>query len=251
MQKDNSTANLNILDLLTRAAVFRTLAYGFAYPVAGFEEKMQARFLLIEMPLRIQCNSPPMDTALQMAYSAWENVDHAVLKNEYLRLFVDNSSIDLYETAYGDGASEMGCPSELADIRDFYHAFGFEVASQGLDFSDNLLAELEFYSLLLVKQSYAYTHGWTAQAEITEQAAKLFLERHLGRWVGTIVKSIRAQNALSPYCEHSKALAICVDLECQRLGAYPVPLQAHSQNDMRSLENFSDSRVAVFQRISH
>lgn len=84
--------------------------------------------------------------------------------------------------------------------------------------------ELEFYSLLLVKQAYALEEGWTDRFEISAQAARDFMVQHLGRWTRAFTRELTRQDASAPYQTLATLLHGTLEREWAWLGIAPDPL---------------------------
>ena len=207
-------------DMLATAAVLRVLAQGFGYPQAGYKARMLQEFA----KLRTACARPGFSRiarAIISACRALKNADEMMLRAEYFRLFLGNGPVSLHEAAYGDGRRIAGRPHELADISGFYSAFGLRLSDADPDLPDHLCSELEFYSLLLVKQAYSDRSGRSAKHEVTRRAAKLFLEYHLGRWVEAFVQALRENEAPTYYRELARALQALMHAEIKRSRVRP------------------------------
>lgn len=223
-------------DRLQIAALLRIVAHGFAYPVADTAARMvQALEDAWERLGEDRCALAP---ALELAHSAWRDANLAALRAEYARLFIGGDAVSLHETAYGDGRRIAGRPVELADIGGFYLAFGLEISEQAPDLPDHLCAELEYYSLLLVKQTYAQSSGWVEEAEVTAHAARQFLEQHLGRWVHALALCLAEREVRAPYREHVRLLETLIDLECSRESIRPAPLEGRLPSDFMQADAF-------------
>ena len=234
-------------ELLARAAVFRLLARGFAYPAEGHAREMQQAFARLYEADRSTRFVPRVSLALTRAQQEWRHADGNETSREYMRLFLGSGPVSLHETAYGDGRRIAGRPVELADISGFYAAFGFALSESDPDLPDHLCAELEFYSLLLVKQAYAILRGWLPKAHIAREAAKTFLEQHLGRWIGTLKTSLQENNALL-YLNLADAVETLVETESKRLRVQPAPFTGSLPRDVMQDESFvcpRDNAVAT------
>lgn len=204
--------------LLSRAAVFRVLASGAIYPEASFKQR-----ILQELSAVIH-SAPALDyaqvTALANLRRVWADTDEDSLIKEYSRLFIGNDAIVPRETAYGN----TGRSAELADISGFYLAFGFDLREDQREVPDYLSVELEFYSLLLIKQAYALEQDWLDKFDITRNAAKAFLADHLGRWVGKVCERAIEHQAAPIYKSLFEIISAAVQRECQALAVRPTPL---------------------------
>lgn len=147
------------------------------------------------------------------------------LRAEYLALF-DNGRTrsPLYETEYGRMRG-MSKGTELADIAGFYQAFGMVLSETegNRELHDHLAVELEFYGVLLARQSHLLRAGDREGVEIVEDARRKFLADHLGRLAPMV--SAREEVRSSPL--YGGVFAWCQRLvgeECRSLGVEPAPL---------------------------
>lgn len=205
-------------DLLSRAAAFRVLAGGAMYPDAQLKQDLLQELSTVIRSASAQNHVPV--AALTKLEHAWTVADEDSLIEEYSRLFIGNDAIVPHETAYGN----TGRSAELADISGFYLAFGFDQREDQREVPDYLNMELEFYSLLLLKQAYALVQGWPDKFEITRDAAKAFLADHLGRWVTSLCERAAERQAAPAYRVLFETIAELVRHECQTLAVQPAPL---------------------------
>lgn len=204
--------------LLEAGALFRLLAKGFAYPKAGHAEAMKQEIEAVQVGEETQIGA-----LLAALRQVWNHPDQE-LEGEYNRLFLGHAPCPLHETAYGDALRMGGRTTELADVRGFYRAFGLEPSSEDPHLPDHLSTELEFYSLLLVKQAYAMDNGWAEQEEISRDAGRKFLEHHLGRWITPLVEGIAKQaGEEGNYTRLGVVLNQAITQECHRLEVIPMP----------------------------
>lgn len=143
------------------------------------------------------------------------------LRSEYIAVFDQAKSLNpLYETEYGRERA-MFKANELSDIAGFYHAFGFEMNSEeGREMIDHVSVELEFYSLMLMKQMYLMRQNDFEGAEIVGDGMNKFMTSHLGRFVPSIVEREGTKNSMI----YSKVFAwvdALIRNECIRIGAKP------------------------------
>jgi DMSO reductase family type II enzyme chaperone len=223
--------------LLTRAAGFQLLARGFFYPDEGHDQEMQQSFARLYEADRYTGFTPPVALALTRAQQSWRSATVNDAAQEYMRLFLGSGPVSLHETAYGDGRRIAGRPVELSDINGFYAAFGFTLSDSHPDLPDHLCTELEFYSLLLVKEAYALSRHWLPQARLAHDAAKTFLEQHLGRWIGAFKESLQKHNN-TLYLDLADAVDAMVDAECKRLRVQPLPFTERLPHDEMQEDNF-------------
>lgn len=146
------------------------------------------------------------------------------LQSEYISIFDSGRGANpIYETEY-DRRRAMAKGNELSDIAGFYKAFGFELDAnlEGMEMLDHVGIELEFYSLLLMKEIHLTEAGDAQGMEIVRDARKKFLKAHLGRFVGAIGR--RPGVAASDF--YGRIFGWCaqlVDEECRRLEIEVIP----------------------------
>ncbi|MEX1206758.1 MAG: molecular chaperone TorD family protein [Dongiaceae bacterium] len=237
--------DLEVENALARAALFRLLARGFAYPGPGHVAEMGKAFADLDGAQRRRAFAPRLAARLSAARQCWRSASGSALGPEHLRLFHGSGPVSLHETAYGDGRRFAGRPVEVADIGGFYLAFGLSIDETDPDLPDHLCAELEFVSLLLVKESYALSRAWTSRHRIARAARRTFLEHHLGRWVGEFARSVKRQETAPPYRSLADLLAETVTSECRRLRIHPVLFEGRLCHDAMQEDAFACPRAEV------
>lgn len=144
------------------------------------------------------------------------------LRSLYIDIFERGQAVNSpYETEYGRHRA-MAKGQELGDIAGFYKAFGFELETEGegREILDHVSVELEFYSLLLIKQNYFAENENSEAAEIILDGRKKFLLAHLGRFVEAI--GARPGVMGNPYYKNVYGwVSNLVDQECVLLGIQP------------------------------
>jgi TorA maturation chaperone TorD len=109
------------------------------------------------------------------------------LVEEYSRLF-EFGDVSLYESDY---LYDVKSPSKLyvkADISGFYRAFGIKPVGE---MPDHISTELEFISLLLIKEAYALMNQDISNYVLCRNARQKFYREHLGIWVDKLVERVR------------------------------------------------------------
>ena len=204
------------LGLLRRAAMLRGVATCFRDPREGLRDGV------LEALSACEPSSGPLEDLAR----AWRDDDEETIREGHCRLFLGSAPCPPNETAWGDARRLGAQPVELADIRGFYRAFGFDLAPSLHDMPDHASVELEFLAALLVKAAYATLEGWDEQRDLTLGAARTFLEQHLGRWTGAFERKLTEIGAGSPWRETGRALDAIVLAECLALGAEPTDAAA-------------------------
>ena len=213
--------------LLSRAAAFRVLASGAMYPDAQLKQGLLQELTMIRSAPAL---GHAQAAALAKLERAWAVADEDSLIEEYSRLFIGNDAIVPHETAHGN----IGRGAELADINGFYLAFGFDLRVDQHEVPDYLGMELEFYSLLLLKQAYALEQGWPDKFAIARDAAKAFLADHLGRWTGAVRERAAERQAAPAYGILFESIAEFVQHECRTLAVQPAPLMCGGPDFMQA-----------------
>lgn len=225
-------------DMLARGALLKLIAQGFGYPGPGAAEEMRRAFARLDRPLERDAFPIPLKAAIERARRAWRGVDDDGLAAEYLRLFQGSGPVPLHETAYGDGCRPGGRPVELADVSGFYLAFGVEPSEANPEMPDHVGAEAEYLSLLLLKEAFAMTQRKAPELALTRDAARKFVEDHLGRWAPTLKNRLHEERAAPPYQALAALLAAAVAAEARRLAARPKPVQGRALVDEMQAETF-------------
>lgn len=225
-------------DVLARGALLRLIAQGFGYPGPGAAEEMRRAFARLDPPLTRGAFPIPLKASIERARRAWRGVDDDGLAAEYLRLFQGSGPVSLHETAYGDGCRPGGRPVEIADVSGFYLAFGVEPSEANPEIPDHVGAEAEYLSLLLLKEAFARIQRQNPELALTRDAARKFVEDHLGRWAPNLRNRLKEAKAAPPYQAHAALLAAAVEAEGRRLAARPKPIQGLALCDEMQAETF-------------
>lgn len=138
------------------------------------------------------------------------------LEEEYTRLFV-KGEVPPYEASYEPLPVASKAPigrgvQQIADAAGFYRAFGFQVDGER---PDHLAAELEFASLLCVKEAYARLTHEDEGAEICRRARTAFLNEHLLAWLPQFHARVTA-SARHPSMARCSGLVLCLAEDDQR-----------------------------------
>lgn len=232
-------------ELLARAALYRWLARGFAYPDTGHTREMARAYARLDHALLREMLPPRLVKALARTGRAWRGRTDAELAADYVRLFLGSGPVALHETAYGDAQRLAGRTVELADVSGFYLAFGVKLAERDPDLPDHASVELEFLSLLLLKEAYALARGRLASYRIARDAAAAFLRDHLGRWLGALHRRLEEHAPASPYAVLAALAEPLVAHECRRRRVSPVPAEGPLPPDVMQAETFTCPRESV------
>lgn len=146
------------------------------------------------------------------------------LQSEYISIFDNGRQANpIYETEY-DRRRAMAKGNELSDIAGFYHAFGFELDStaEGMEMLDHVGIELEFYSLMLMKQLHLKEIKDQQGSDIVEEGRKKFLQAHLGRFVGAVSRRPGVEGS-DFYRQVFQWGAQLIESECKHLDLTVIP----------------------------
>jgi TorA maturation chaperone TorD len=237
-----SNVDAAVTRLLREAALFRLLAQAFAYPGAA------QRRVIGEALRRVGAVSAwrgRVRRALARAQAEWQAAAHDDLEGAYVRWFASDARCSLHETAYGDGCRIAGRAVELADIQAYHRAFGLQLSEINRDLPDHLCAELELYSLLLLKEAYARASRLDEAAQTTHAARRSFLERHLGRWVGALFAAMQEMAAPTTYVALGALATAAVEEQVQRLGVCPSTVQGRLPQDFMQGDTLVCPRAAA------
>ena len=213
---ERTTEQQSVTGLVARAALARALALAFAPPVGpvlsflkdGLASKVAEAAAYLEEGPALQAGAAAVAQALG---------DGADLEGEYHRLFHTELPATPYETEYGPQRAARKGPT-LADILGFYQAFGFRPAPAAAELPDHIGVELEFLSLLLMKEADARGRGAGEEAAVAADAARKFLADHLGRWVPGFCRGLREAARDPFYRAAADLLEIFLEGEASRLG---------------------------------
>jgi len=198
---------MNVDLAVRRAQVYSFLSDAFLYPDENWCEDVP---LLGEIISGL--DFAPTDPAIRP-------VELAQLQAAYRRTFGAAGSL-CYETEYGL-PHEFSQSQELADINGFYRAFGFSIGGRVRERPDHLAVELEFMSILALKEAYAARDGLVEHFEICLEAQAKFVRDHLGRWISTFAQSVALNAGGDPYPAFARFAASFVSADAARLGVPP------------------------------
>ena len=222
MLDDRALVAQEVSAVLFRGAVWQTLALGFAYPSSVVLEQLKARWSELlngSRPWPAGVNHP-----FQHANRLILSTDGETLEHEYVRLFGPVARCPLHETAYGDAGRLLGRSAGLADIAGFYLAFGLHPTTGDPHREDHIGLELEFMSLLTVKEAYAMAEGLQEPLEVTRTAQQRFVQDHLGTWIDALTAQLRLCEPHLFYAALGESLGALVRAEVIRLQASPAPV---------------------------
>ena len=130
----------------------------------------------------------------------------------------DHGRIPPYEYS-NVGRSAGGHTAGLADVSGFYRAFGVEVRT---DRADHLASELEYLSLVLLRESEARQRGLDDEADVCVGAARAFLRDHVGRWIHAWAARIDEADPDGPWGPLGTVAARLVAAEARHRNVLPL-----------------------------
>ena len=201
---------------LARADVYRVLAGAFDDP-----DDPTGEASLDLATLRAAAR----ELGTQVGAATWRSIAGIVERDartvEHRRIFghVVAHGCPPYETEWGR-RHVFGQSQDLGDIRGFYEAFGVR-PRRGGERPDHLACELEFLSLLAIKEAMALAAGDADRVEICRGAASHFLEDHPGRWVVALAARIAGRAPRSGYAAAAALAATILGAHAREIGAAP------------------------------
>lgn len=187
----NQTDSIN-RELLVKADIYRLLTLAFSYPDSeAFEALKSISGDTDNSTVPLECREE--FKALTDSAAA---LTAAEIEGEFSELFMTRMYCPPYETSYEKHGFSR--PETLADISAFYKAFGFSI-SGGEEMLDHIAVEMEFMSLLMLKESYADEQGLGDMTEICDSAKKKFLAEHMGRWAGVFLRNLKSRTKMDFY----------------------------------------------------
>jgi TorA maturation chaperone TorD len=207
--------------LLGKAALYRLIAQGFSYPEPEVVCSIRRSALDLGAAAARGELAPQLAPVARALGRAWRTAPVQDLATEYSRLFLGAGLVPLREGGYGSGLRFAGQPVDIADIGGFYLAFGFTTSDAAPNPPDHIGTEMEFVSLLHLKNAHALARRKVRDARIAELALGRFLEDHTGRWVPSLEAALREADASAPYALLGELMKKAVACECARLGVKP------------------------------
>lgn len=205
---------------LARAAVYRALSLGFAYPtplrLAELARAGATPEVLARVPARVA-------EALADLAGAAAVADPDAVAAEYVFLFDRQVRCPPWEGAWQAGPQTAGKGALLADLGGFYAAFGLRPEAGQREAEDHVVAELEFMAVLCLKEAWALAAEGGAGQEVTREGQRAFLADHLGRWATAFAGALGSASPLPYYRAAATLLAAWVAHEAGTFGVSPEP----------------------------
>ncbi len=178
-------------EALARSAVYELLSMAFLYP-EGESAAQVAEAARTLTPLASSLGWPQVKLALDDVSQQAGQLTEPAFREQYSRVFGHIISADCapYEAEYGQ-AHVFQKSHTLADLRAFYNAFGVAPNPELKERQDHISVEMEFMSLLALKEAYALqnNHGEDKVA-LCRRAQESFLSNHLASWVGIFAQRL-------------------------------------------------------------
>ena len=219
-------AEAAVAGALRRAALHGLLAAAFAYPMGERVRDLARRARAVPAGP----GAAGLGAALGRLATAAEEADAAALAGQYVELFDRAVRCPPYEGAWGP-QQISGKAALLADVAGFYTAFGVAPAAQHADIEDHVGAELEFMSVLALKEAHAVAEGKPDAVAVTREAQATFLAEHLGRWGEAFAARVQAVAPPGFYPAAAVLLAGWIEEECAALAVRPTTVDTVASAD--------------------
>jgi TorA maturation chaperone TorD len=214
-------ADVRVGQALARAGLYRLLGRVFGYPTgAVLKELAELADRLAEAP----AIAPAIRALLRRVATSAREADPATVGDEYVFLFDRQVACPPYESAYGTAPQMAGKSAQLADVAGFLTAFGLATEATRSDIEDHIAAELEFMSVLALKEAYALAEDHAEGLEVVRPAARAFLGDHLGGWAEPFARGLRGATPLPYYAAAAELLENWIRIELDVLGVTPAML---------------------------
>lgn len=141
------------------------------------------------------------------------------LQHVYDRLFGHTlrSQVCPYECEYGEpGVFRQA--QELADLGGFYAAFALQIRAAKHQRHDHIACELEFLQFLCHKELWAIDNQDREMQEVTAEAARRFLQKHLARFGPAFAAGLQNADPAGFYGELGALLHLFLMTLCRRAG---------------------------------
>jgi TorA maturation chaperone TorD len=186
--------------LLAQADLLLLIAQMFAPPSDDLRFMLGIEVIDIQDLLH-QSGLPDSDTLAETYQQIRQQVQTTSLNTwaeEYTRLFEASVACPINES----GFIRRDKGAILADIAEFYRAFGFKLSQEASEKADHLISELEFVALLLVMLAKARDQETTR----TYEGLSAFSFDHLGKWLPTFCERLTETTTLPIYQQQAKLL---------------------------------------------
>jgi DMSO reductase family type II enzyme chaperone len=203
---------------LARATLYKLLSLSFRYPDEATFATLQNGLPACEVAASVFDKELRADA--RAFASALDSTSQPEIAGDYARLFTFSASPDcpLNECAYSSRHTYQET-QELADIAGFYRAFGVELSAAR---PDDLAVELEFCSLLALKEAHALEASDRTHARLCRAALRDFLHDHVARWGDNIGRRLQLLAADTPYAACGRLLCAFTarEIEAVKVGDF-------------------------------
>ncbi len=217
------TIETDVMGARARSQVYAFLAQAFADPDAAMLAWLKQALPTVETALAT-IDGTESRAALAAVCSEIDGLDEDELAAAHHRVFGHGVSGDCppYEGEYGH-AHIFQKTQSLADNAGFFQAFGLAPAPSSADRLDHISVELEFLHVLAAKKAYALAHDHGEERlAIVHDAARKYLNDHLGRWAPAFAARLESKAQDGPYAALARLLAAFVAEETRALDVVPV-----------------------------
>lgn len=208
---------------LVRGHVYRLLAEGFRRPSLEQASYLKGPYLTAWAHwLDFLDVTAEILSAYRLLKEASAQSEAETLPLDYASLFEPHGGLAVspYEGEHTKLTPQHALSQtyELADVCGFYNAFGLVPSDTAHERGDHIAIQLEFMHLLATKEAYAIEQKESEHREIVEDAQRLFLKEHLGRWTTTFANKIKKSGRSAFYSALSELLASWIELDTLALG---------------------------------
>lgn len=213
---------------IARSFIYRFLAKAFEDPDRENWSWLTDSQTHVSLRLAVQAAGSPSSAlvrSLEPLISALTPDAFASFHSAYLAAFghAARGRCPLNEIEYGDiKADPLFQPHRLADLAAFYRAFGLEVAEDADERHDHICLELEFMTVLVMKEAYGLEHQLDAdEVALGREAQRGFLREHLGRWTPAFARRLASSAADPALGALANLVRAFIETECTRFGLTP------------------------------
>lgn len=151
---------------------------------------------------------------------------------EHTRLFAQGVAVCPCETSY----SRRDKGSQLGQLSALYGLFGAKLGGTESEAPDHICVELEFASLLCLKEALALESGDDENAKIARRGLELLMCEHLGAFAPRFVHRLVTTTDVGYYQAIGEALARWITFDLEQNGWHPE--QWATQLPMMDAEEF-------------
>ncbi len=228
--------------LLAEADIYRLLSLSFAYPDKETIETLCS--LTEDMGEVIYSFSSGIQEKFLLYKNSLNGISAETLEGEFTDLFMTRMLCPPYENSYGKiGLNNAGT---LSDINGFYKAFGLSISERDSDMPDHIAIELEFLSLIALKEAYGIEHGIGDMVQVCASAKNEFLKDHIGKWAGVFCKNLVKMTTKDFYRNLALLTSGFIEEEIKFYGITVEPVEGVLHESSESL----DCSLAIGQEVN-